>query len=238
MENKASEAEAKATLKDAHASSAVALLLSIRSLYGDEVLKWEPETLWLTLERDSYPLAEQERDKIQSALALTAHPSFYWDNVAFQHTVQALNDQHFSVETIQENNVAHMAWAVCEAAVIRQLDPDKPDIPDFDGDVQLYAAVCLRREGFVFPPGELLFAEECLENQLPQEDHVTGLKKEVKQAWSHTPKNRLEHTEFAENSIGVQLARLAACYLYVESKKKQLSGELARLGIKPEASNL
>lgn len=233
MKNKAPESEAKATLKDAASSSAIALLLSVRSLYGDEVLKWEPEALWLTLERDSYPLSEVDRDKIQAAIALTERPSFYWDNIAFQHTVQALNGQPFSAETLQENNAAHMAWAICEAAVIRQFDPDKNTIPDFDGDVQLYVAVCLRREGFVLPPSELLFSEECLEKQLPLEDHVTGLKKEVKQAWSHTPKNRLEHTEFAENAVGVQLARLAACYLYVEDQKSHLTKELARLGIKP-----
>jgi hypothetical protein len=232
MKNKASESEAKATLSNASASSAIALLLSIRSLYGDEILKWEPEALWLTLERDSYFLLEPERDKIQAAISLTQHPSFYWDNIAFQHTVQALNGQHFSAETLQENNAAHMAWAICEAAVIRQFDPDKTTIPDFDGDVQLYVSVCLRREGFVFPPSELLFAEECLEKQLPKEEHVTGLKKEVKQAWSHTPKNRLEHTEFAENAVGVQLARLAACYLYVADQKNLLVNELARLGLR------
>ena len=232
MKNKASETEAKATLKNAESSSALALLLSVRSLYGDDVLVWEPETFWLTLEKDSYVLKEPERDKIQAALALTVRPSFYWDNIVFQHTVQALNGQHFSVDAIQENCAAHMAWAVCEAATIRQFDPDKTVVPDFDGDVCLYVAVCLRREGLVLPPGEFLFAEECLENQLSKEDHVTGLKKDVKQAWSHTPKNKLAHTEFAENSVGVQLARLASCYLYVEDRKNQLSVELARLGIK------
>jgi hypothetical protein len=233
MKNKALEPEAKASLKAASSSSAIALLLSLRSLYGDEVLKWEPEALWLTLERDSYHLSEVDRDKIQAAIVLTEHPSFYWDNISFQHTVQALNGQPFSVGTLQENHSAHMAWAICEAAVIRQFDPDKDTIPDFDGDVQLYVAVCLRREGFVFPPSELLFADDCLEKQLTSEEHVTGLKKEVKQAWSHTPKNRLAHTEFAENAVGVQLARLAACYLYVEEHKSHLHAELARLGLTP-----
>ena len=234
MKTKALETEAKATLKDATACSAVALLLSLRSLYGDEVLTWEPEALWLTLERDNYFLDEPERDKIQAAIALTQHPSFYWDNITFQNTVQALNGQHFSAETLQENHSAHMAWAICEAAVIRQFDPDKTTIPDFDGDVQLYVSVCLRREGFVFPPSELSFAEECLEKQLSREEHITELKKEVKQAWSHTPKNRLAHTEFAENAVGVQLARLAACYLYVADQKNLLAKELARLGLRPE----
>lgn len=226
-----SKVEARALLSEATSATATGLLIAIRALYGDDVLTWEPETLWLTLENDSVFLDNVERDKIQAARSLIVRPAFYWDNLVFQRTVQALNGQPFSAETIQEANAAHMCWAVYEAAVLRNLDPDDKKIPDFDEDVQQYVAVCLRREGFVVPPETLSFAEDNLENMLPKE--AIDLKKEVKQAWGHLNKSKLAHTEFAENEHGVQLARLSACYLYQQERVDHFSHEVIRLGVKP-----
>jgi hypothetical protein len=224
--------EARAILKEAAAAPAAALLTAVRALYKDDVLTWEPEALWLSLERDGFTLLNPERDKIQAAITLVKHPSFYWDNLVFQRTVQALNDQPFRFDAIQEAHTAHMSWAVFEASVIRNLDPDEQTIPDFDEDVQQYAAVCMFREGLVLPPENLKFAEESLDKLQPKETHSTGLKKEVSQSWGHLKKDRLEHTEFAENSIGVQLARLSATYLYVKDRSDHLMNCLTRLNVK------
>jgi hypothetical protein len=223
--------EARALLKEATTATATGLLIAIRALHGDDVLTWEPETLWLTLERDGIPTDNVERDKIQAARSLVVRPSFYWDNLVFQRTVQALNGQPFSAESIQEANTAHMCWAVYEASVLRNLDPDEKKIPEFDEDVQQYVAVCLRREGFVLPPDVLSFAEDNLEKMLPKD--AADLKKEVKQAWGHLNKSKLAHTEFAENEHGVQLARLAACYLFQQECAEHLANEVIRLGVKP-----
>ena len=69
--------------------SAIALIMSLRNLYGVEYLYWEPETLWLTLEKDGIVLNELTRDKIQAAITLFINPAFFWDNLVFQRTVQA-----------------------------------------------------------------------------------------------------------------------------------------------------
>jgi hypothetical protein len=224
--------EAKAVLKEAASAPAAALITAVRALYKDEVLEWEPESLWLSLERDGFVLHNPERDKIQAAITLLKKPSFYWDNLTFQRTVQALNDQPFSMDVIQETHTAHMAWGVFEASVIRNLDPDEQTVPDFDEDVQQYAAVCMFREGLVLPPENLKFAEDSLDKLQPKETQSTGLKKEVSQAWGHLNKSKLEHTEFAENAVGVQLARLAAAYLYVKDRSDHLASALTRLSVK------
>jgi hypothetical protein len=224
------EAEARAVLKEAVHSSATALITALRTIYGEESLKWECETIWVTLERDGFPLENLERDKIQAAISLLVHPSFYWDNLAFQRIAQALNGQPFDASAIQEVHAAHMSWAVYEASVIRNLDSDEKTVPEFDEDVQQYVAVCLRREGYVYPPEVLRFAEDGLEKMLAKDS--SGLKKEVKQAWGHLDKTKLAHTEFAENEHGVQLAKLAACYLYQQERADHLAQEVVRLGVK------
>jgi len=224
--------EARAVLREAATAPAAALLTAVRALYKDDVMTWEPEALWLSLERDGFALLNPERDKIQAAITLVKRPSFYWDNLVFQRMVQALNDQPFQCDAIQENHTAHMSWSVFEASVIRNLDPDEQTIPDFDEDVQQYAAVCMFREGLVLPPENLKFAEDNLDKLQPKEPHSTGLKKEVSSTWGHLNKDRLEHTEFAENALGVQLAKLSAIYLYVKDRSDQLMSCLTRLNVK------
>jgi len=224
--------EARAVLKEASNAPAAALITAVRAIYKDAVLEWEPESLWLSLERDGFELHNPERDKIQAAITLIKKPSFYWDNLTFQRTVQALNDQPFNMDVIQEAHTAHMAWAVFEASVIRNLDPDEQTVPEFDEDVQQYAAVCMFREGLVLPPENLKFAEDSLDKLQPKEAHSTGLKKEVSRAWGHLNKGKLEHTEFAEDAIGVQLARLASAYLYVKDRAAHLANSLIRLDVK------
>jgi len=208
---------------------AASLYMAVRILYGVDILHWEPETLWLTLEQDGIVLPVMARSKLMAAIALQLNPAFYWDSIAFQHTVQTFNDENTNPESLQECHPAHMAWAVHEAGFIRGLDPHDHEIPEFDEDVQLYVAVCLKRDGFLALPKELDSEEMqiALDKQYPRETKNT--RDEVREAWHKLPKNRLQHTEFAEDSLGVQLAQLAACYVYVEEKSEALAVEIQDL---------
>lgn len=215
-------------LKDPQTNTAAGLYLAARTVYGEDILKWEPETLWLTLDKDGVNLPDEERNKLQAAISLIVHPAFYWDNLVFQRTVQALNGELFDPETLQECVAAHMAWAVYEAGVIRGLDNDQVVIPEFDEDVQQYIAVCLLREGYVLPPEPLNeFVSDNLEGLFPKTSYSATLKKEVADSWEALDKNALERTEFFENELGVQLAQLSACYLYVKKWADQLAEDLS-----------
>lgn len=208
---------------------AAALYMAARILYGVDILHWEPETLWLTLEQDGIELAAQARSKLMAAITLQLNPAFYWDSLVFQQTVQAFNDENTNPESLQECHPAHMAWAVHEAGFIRGLDPHDHEVPEFDEDVQLYVAVCLKRDGFLALPKELDSEEMqvALDKQYPQETKNT--RDEVREAWHKLPKTRLQHTEFAEDALGVQLAQLAACHVYVEEKSEALAVEIQDL---------
>jgi len=217
-------------LKDPRSNTAAGLYLAARTMYGEDLLKWEPETMWLTFSKDGVNLDAEERNKLQAAIALIVHPAFYWDNLVFQRTTQALNGELFDPESLQECHAAHMAWAVYEAGVIRGLDNDKTVIPDFDEDVQQYMAVCLFREGYVYPPEPLHeIVDDNLETLFPKGSTAFSLKKEVADSWDKLDKSALDHTEFFENELGVQLSQLSACYLYIKQGADQIAEDISSL---------
>ena len=181
------------------------------------------------MEKDGIDLPEGERNKLEAAITLQVNPSFYWDNIVFQQTVQAFSDEPFDPEALQEVHPAYMDWAVYEAGVVRGLDPDSQQIPDFDEDVQMYVAVCLHRAGYVVTPKSLKFAQECLTKQIPTD--VSKFQKEVQSAWNKLDKTKLEYTEFFENRLGVQLSKLASCYLFTQERADKLGEEVVDLQV-------
>lgn len=218
---------AKYLLEHSMETSAAALLMALRNLYGIDCLYWEPETLWLTVEKDGIELPEEARNKIQAAITLIHNPSFFWDNIAFQWTTQALNNQVFDPEALQECHPAHMAWAVYEATLIRGLDPDDPEAAELDEDVQQYIAVCLKRAGFVYPPDQLRPVSDNLAGLLPA-DQATFIE-QIKKTWEHLDKKSLPEKEFQETPLDVQLSLLASVYEYIKGRAKEMAAEIVSL---------
>lgn len=221
------ESVARDTLINSGDKTAVAIYMAFRNLYGAEALHWEPETVWITLDKDGIDLPEESRNKLEAVLTLHVNPAFYWDNIVFQRTVNALNEEPFDPESLLENHPGHMAWAVYEAGVIRGLDPDGSEIPEFDEDVQQYMAVCLKRAGHVYPPDQLKVVADNLENMLPKE--TQPFIQEVKKSWEHLDKKALRERHFPEDRLGVQLAQLAACYEYVRERANAMASEVMAL---------
>jgi len=210
--------------------SATVLLMALRAVFGEFVLAWEPETIWLSLERDySVDLAVEARDKIQAAITLIINPAFFWDNLVFQRTTQALNGELYDPEALQECHPAHMNWAVYEARILRGHDPDVVSLEsgeqiELDEDVQQYAAVCLQRAGLVYPPGQLLNVADNLQKLLPASS--VPFIQEVKKTWEHLDKGALQDRTFAESPLGVQLSRLAACEIYFRDTRQLLAEDV------------
>jgi len=213
-------------LNETEDSPTTALYTAVRTLYGIGILLWEPESIWLTMEKDGIDLSLESRNKIMTAIALQLNPSFYWDSLVFAPTIQALNDVLFNPDMLQECNPAHMSWGVYEAGIIRGMDPEEPGVPEFDEDVQVYVAISLKKAGFVCPPEDLSFAEDALAvHSTPSLE----LKKQVKTAWANLDKDTLQEHTFTEDPLGVQLARLAGCYIYRTDRAKLLAESLLDL---------
>lgn len=219
---------AKSLLKESHDKAGVVLLMALRNLHGIEALFWEPEVIWLTLHRDNQiDMSEEGRNKLMAVLALIHNPAFFWDNLVFQRTTQALNDELFDHESLQECHPGHMDWAVYEASLVRNFDPEQIVVPEIDEDVQQYVAVCLKRAGYVYPPNKLRFAEDNLLSLLPKE--TKPFADEVKKAWAHVDKKALPGRVFREDPLDVQLAQLASCYLYVQQKANTMASDILSL---------
>ena len=227
------EAIADELLAKADSVSAIGLVMALRSKYGIEFLYWEPETTWVTLDKDGFDLSELSRDKVQAGLTAIHNPAFFWDNLAFQRTVQAFNSVPYDPETLQECHPAHMAWAVYEATLFRGIDPDDSAIPELDEDVQQYVAVCLKRAGMVCPPSILSPVADNLMEMLPESSRDFAQK--VKKSWQHLDKEALQERKFSEDPLGVQLAQLAACHLYEREQAENMARDVLRLeeGISP-----
>ncbi len=207
---------------------ATTLLMALRTLHGIDVLYWEPETIWLTLERvQKIDIPVEARDKILAAIAIIRNPAFFWDNLVFQRTVQSLNGELYDPETLQECHPGYMAWAVYEGGLLRGMDPDSDAQPEIDEDVQQYIAVCLKRAGYVYPPKQLKVVADNLVSLLPAVD--TEFVSEVKKSWERLDKKVLPNRTFKEDPLGVQLAQLASCYVYVEEQADILSTDVLTL---------
>lgn len=222
--------QAREILQEPQERCATALYLATRTLFGVQVTAWEPETIWLTLERqENIDLDEIARNKIQAAITLVVNPSFYWDSFVFQSTAQALNGEPFDSYALQEVHPAAQCWAVYEASIIRGLDLDLPTIPDYDEDVQSYTAVCLQRDGFVLPPDQLMYSREALRNLYPKkaQEFATTIMK----SWAQVKKEDLQKRKFPENPLGVQLAYLAGCKLYVDERAEALAKDIISFSV-------
>ena len=218
---------AKDVLKVIQGKSAVSIFMALNVMYGKDFVDWESETLWLTLEHDGIVTDEYSRNKIQAAITLQHNPAFFWDGLVFSRTVQAFQDESTDPDSLSEPSAAAMACAVFESKVLRRLDTAEPEVPDFDEDVQLFVAVCLHRYGLVACPVHLEFAEEALEKQWPKEN--AAFTHEVKAAWSDLDKDALAHTEFPEDPLGIQLAKLSGCFLCTKERMHQMFDEIALL---------
>jgi len=224
----AREVVARGFLRESEGKHAAVLLMALRNLHGIDVLYWEPETIWRTLERDDkIDLSVEARDKIQAAISLIRNPAFYWDNLVFQRTVQALNGEIYDPETLQECHPGYMAWAIYEASLLRGMDPDSEALPELDEDVQQYAAVCLQRAGYVYPPSQLKPVADNLRKLLPSEQRQ--FIDDVKKSWDRLDKEALPDRQFKEDPRGVQLAQLASCYIYVQEQVNALATDVMAL---------
>ena len=222
------ESIAKRFLREADARSSIVLIMALRTLYGLDVLNWEPETIKMSLKDDDIEISVEAMDKIMAGITVMHNPAFFWDSLVFQRTVQSFNDVPYDPETLQECHPAHMVWGVYEATLLRGLDPDEPEtIPEMDEDVQQYVAVCLKRAGYVCPPMVLQNVADNLKQMLPTE--ASELIKRVKASWSRLNKNALQDRKYPEDALGIQLSLMASAFLYERRKAGTMAQEVMEL---------
>lgn len=203
-------------------TSAVALCQAADTLLGDPIA-WEPESIWIELERQEVVVPTETRDRLMAAIALRLVPAFYWDAIVLANTAVAFDGRLVHVEILEEAPPSTLAWAMIEAAWVRHrynLEALKPEHEPI-----AYVAVILDRAGFVLAPEQLAFAQDALDARRSK----SALLDNVRQRWSGIDKNRLTDLPLQETSVDIQIARLAAVELHVRARRTAAEAELARL---------
>ncbi len=203
-------------------TSAVALCEAADMVLGDH-LSWEPESIWIDLDRQGVAVPVEARDRLMAAIALRLVPAFYWDAIVMANTAAAFDGRPAHVEIVEEASPGALAWAVVEAAWIRRRRDLEALHPEHEPTA--YIAVILDRAGFVLAPEQLSFAQEALDARRPR----SGLLDDVRQRWSSVNKTQLTDLALQESPVDVQIARLAAVELHVRSRRASAEAELARL---------
>ncbi len=201
---------------------AVALMACLPKMLGD-FLAWEPESIWLELERQGVDVPVENRAKIMAAVALRLVPSFYWDGIVFEKTAIAFDGLEPNPDILEEASPARLAWAVVEAAWI--LQRAKETAYEIGSEPRAYAGVILARAGFVLAPEQLDFAQPALDRE---RFHKTSLLDEVKERWARVSKGGLEHLVLHETPVDVQIARLAAVELHVRERRARAERDLSK----------
>lgn len=197
---------------------------------GNDYMAWEPESIWLSMERMGIDVPVINRIKLMAGVTLVVMPSFYWDGVVFENTALAFDHLIPTPDALDEATAAQCAWAVREATWIlsQHGDPSR----DFFHEPAAYVAVVLHREGFVLAPSQLAFAQDQLDLLNPtckSDKNCHKLRDETKTAWAALDKKNLEHHPFSESPVDVQLARLAAVELHIRDREAQTAADLAQL---------
>lgn len=203
-------------------ASAVALMRAADLVLGD-YMAWEPESIWLELERQEVVMPAEARDRLMAAIALRLVPSFYWDAVVFEKTCVTLDGRPAHPGILEEAGPASMAWAVVEAAWIRDRYGEQ-DLR-FEHEPIAYVSVVLDRAGFALAPAQLAFAQETLDRRLATSDLVD----DVRRRWSQVDKSALDGLALEETRVDVQIARLAAVEMHVKARRAEAESDLSRL---------
>lgn len=206
-------------------TAAIALMAAAKDTLG-EFHRWEPESVWLSFERQGITVPLNNWVKLQAALTLSFMPSFYWDGLVFEKTSLAFDGVIPNPATLEEATAAQLAWGVKEAEWIISQDPGNWT-RDFEHEPRAYTAVVLHRSGYIVAPTQLVFGQHQLDemNQYADGD----LRHAIREKWVALDKTKMNIHAFTESPVDVQLARLAAVELHVQDREARAATDLAAL---------
>jgi hypothetical protein len=214
---------AKSILEDEDAT-ATAVFLAANQILGNAFLAWEPESIWLELEDKGIDLSAENRDKLLAVLTIMLGDAFHWDALVFENTIEAFNNIPSAPDAVQEASPGEIAWGAFEAELLAQY---AGYVGEYDYEPARYTALSMHRDGLVVAPELLTFAQNELDSFNNNES--SELKASTISRWNETDKTKLEGLELEETPEDIQMARLAAIYLYVGERSQRLMNEVKKL---------
>jgi len=210
---------------DTHAST---LLASARIVLGPAVASYEFDTIRKGLEGHDVVMPQPNIDRLFAAITLLVNPVFCWEAYVFSATIRAFAGEDVAPEVLEPMPPVYLGWGIQEAALITNVEFNlgiKWIADKIDGEVLEYIVGSLHDAGFVVCPHGVEWAQQYLDQVLES----PTLTQKVQAEWDKLEKKSLADREYAEDEVGVQLARLAGCYLYYRSREVTQGTQLAAL---------
>lgn len=172
--------------------------------YDQAWLEWEPETIWITVEKDfRTPISELTKNKIGAVKTILLTDSFWREWHVLEKITQAFNGHIPELHMMEVPSVGELAWAIAEANYVQ------PGNEFSEETIQYIRGLCTS-EGYVLYPEQLKFA---------QARPLGTLAQDVEGAWEMI--RNLKKVDIIENALGVNLVRLQAVQKHVEEWKDE-----------------
>lgn len=134
---------------------ATSLLIVLVDHYGQEALRWAPQTIRMHLEEDfQVSILPLNFDKLMAAITIVTTDFYFRDLSRFIILTNALCGDGFSFTEFDKADVHECAWGIVEAWMLNPPDSQQP----FDTAIRHYLSVLLQHDGYVVPPGMLRMA--------------------------------------------------------------------------------
>lgn len=178
--------------------------------YGPAWLTWDPDAIWLVIEKDfKTSIASITKEKLNAIKTLISVDSFWWVWEVFEKVTQAMNNNIVRFDILQPPTLGQMVNAVRLAKKMR------PEMKTFEEEVARYVSAIALEEGVEYLPPPLTFAQPFLG---PAPKDVVARYKEL----STTP---LSKVRFSETAPDIQAAKLLIAVEYANFRERQAKAQ-------------
>lgn len=203
--------ELKSCVRDED-TPAILLQEVIKKLLGPSCVTYEPDTIFLELERMDVEVPDLNKAKISMMNALVASDPVIYDYSVFKNAALLFNDEMPDVDVCEEVLPEQIAWAVKCFDLIYS-----PSTLYFDYDPIVYTATVLHREGYFFAPTPLDYAQE----ELDKLNKNIEIKDELVKAIGNADDN--------SDLVVEQRVKIARIGAYVLQKENELNAKRKEL---------
>jgi hypothetical protein len=205
-----------------------ALMACACILLGTNYRAYEFDTIRKALIDTGLDVPQPNYDRLWAAMTLVSATAFFWDARVFSATVRAFAGEDVDPEIIEPIPPVFIGWGVREADEIMKAHLERGSgwAGEFlTGEPTEMTVASLHDAGFVVAPRGVEWVQPYLDDAMGP----SSLRDRVQARWDKLDKDKLADTEFKEDEVGVQLARLAGCWLYYADREASLRKQLATL---------
>ncbi len=183
--------------------------------YGPIWATWDPDSVWLAIEKDyNTSIAAVTKEKINALLTILRVDGFWQEWDVFEKVTHALNNNIVRFDIIQPPTLGQMFNAV---HIVKRLRPKMK----FEEEVARYVAGVADLEGVEYVSSPLSFAQRYV-GKIPQ-DVVERLAQLIENPW--TPR------DLKETAADIQALKILVGQTYLNFRKNQLKEQAMALSI-------